>query len=175
MYSLEILIASTLLAGIVSALFVHWINRSSGAKQHAQNLEQELSETKASYEAYRQEVFEDFSETASKFRTLNASYTELHQHLAQSANNLCGETNTISLLESPDSQDTDLSSDNTAFSEQRDSEALVAEESNLESSIVSDIQDPVADKAEVSASAIDNTSTEEQAQDSKLDTDPVTG
>ncbi|MBV1904952.1 MAG: hypothetical protein KUG75_02655, partial [Pseudomonadales bacterium] len=68
-----------------------------------------------------------------------------------------------------------LSSDNTAFSEQRDSEALVAEESKLESSIVSDIQDPVADKAEVSTSTTDNTSTEEQAQDSKLDTDPVTG
>ena len=55
----------------------------------------ELEESVAYYRpqlaGYRREVFDQFAETARKFKTLDESYSELHRQLASSASLLCGE------------------------------------------------------------------------------------
>ena len=101
MYSLEWLIGSIFITALVCGLIAYRLNTSSTTKKQALKLEEDLAETQAAFEAYRKEVFEEFSETATRFRTLNESYVDLHQHLARSANALCGEAAASSLLEAP--------------------------------------------------------------------------
>ncbi len=104
MYSLEWLIASISTAAVIGAFIGYWISASSSTKKQAEKLEADLAESRASFEAYRKEVFDEFSETASKFKSLNASYVDLHQHLARSANTLCGETAASILIDAPGMQ-----------------------------------------------------------------------
>jgi uncharacterized membrane-anchored protein YhcB (DUF1043 family) len=49
---------------------------------------------------YKRDVFEQFGETADKFRALNRSYEDLHQQLAKSAVILCGDS-AMPLLDAP--------------------------------------------------------------------------
>lgn len=101
MFSLEWLIGSGLAAALTGALIGYWISARSSSKQQSEKLETQLSQTQEAFEKYRGEVFEEFSKTASKFKTLNESYLDLHKHLAESANALCGEAVVSSLLEAP--------------------------------------------------------------------------
>ena len=106
MYSLEILLLSIVASATVAALITYGFHSSSATKKQALKTEAELNETREAFEAYRKQVLEEFSETASKFKTLNTSYVDLHQQLARSANTLCGETAANTLLEAPNVQST---------------------------------------------------------------------
>jgi len=101
MYSLEILLASTVASAAVAALVTYWFHSSSATKKQALKTEAELRDIQEAFEAYRKEVLEEFSETASKFKALNTSYVDLHQQLARSANALCGEAAANTLLDAP--------------------------------------------------------------------------
>jgi len=101
MYSLGILLASIAASAIAGAFITYWFQSTSATKKQALKAEDELKETQEAFEAYRNEVLGEFSETASKFKALNTSYIELHQQLSRSANTLCGEAAANVLLEAP--------------------------------------------------------------------------
>lgn len=63
------------------------------AELDAKNVELEAKQ--GELDSYRLQVFEQFDETAQKFKTLNESYVDLHRHLAKSANLLCGDADNL--------------------------------------------------------------------------------
>ncbi|MCZ6708735.1 MAG: DUF1043 family protein, partial [Gammaproteobacteria bacterium] len=67
------------------------------------DLEAELESARDENTEYRREVFDQFAETARKFRNLDESYQDLHRQLAESASVLCGEA-AGPLLEAPVAQ-----------------------------------------------------------------------
>ena len=91
MFSLGWLIGVGIVAGLAGAGFGVWYNQRSGASKRVIELEEQLSSSQQAHEEYRQEVFDQFSDTAAKFQTLNESYVDLHEQLAKSANALCGD------------------------------------------------------------------------------------
>lgn len=99
MFSLGWIIGVGIVTGMAGIGFGIWYNQRSGAKERVLELEEQLASAQRVHEDYRQEVFDQFSETAIKFQTLNESYVDLHQHLANSANALCGDMAAGSLLE----------------------------------------------------------------------------
>ena len=99
MFSLGWIIGVGIVAGVSGVGFGIWYNQRSGAIERVLELEEQLASAQRVYEDYRQEVFDQFSDTAQKFQTLNESYVDLHQHLAKSANVLCGDMAAGPLLE----------------------------------------------------------------------------
>lgn len=63
----------------------------SKSAERIRELEAELESAHDTLAEYRREVFDQFAETARKFKSLDESYNDLHRQLAESANLLCGE------------------------------------------------------------------------------------
>lgn len=66
-------------------------SRARDSEQRSRELEQELEAARHEQERYREQVVDEFSETARKFKTLNAAYGDLHRQLAVSSSALCGD------------------------------------------------------------------------------------
>ena len=94
--------------GVGGLLLGGWIGlvmgRSRGNEHEIERLTAELAQAETALETYRTEVYEEFAETAVKFKALNDSYTGLHEQLARSAAVLCGEPVANALLEGPEQQ-----------------------------------------------------------------------
>jgi uncharacterized membrane-anchored protein YhcB (DUF1043 family) len=97
LYSIEWVIGFCVGAAILGGLAAYLLGRSGSARARIEELTNRLEETELEREDavnqltdYRKEVFDQFSETAVKFKALNDSYADLHQHLATSASVLCG-------------------------------------------------------------------------------------
>ena len=101
MYSLEWLVVSSLVTAIIAGLVCYWATHNSRSHKRTQQLEVEIANTKAAFDSYKNQVVEEFTETAEKFRNLNKSYVDLHHHLAKSADTLCGKSAAGILLEAP--------------------------------------------------------------------------
>lgn len=85
--------------------------------KHAATLERELGAAQEELKEYKNEVFQQFGDTARKFEKLNESYADLHQQLATSASVLCAGMPDVPLLASsavPALQTTAESTDVTA-------------------------------------------------------------
>lgn len=92
MYGVEWLIGLGILGSLAAAGGYLLGRRGSGTgSRRVQALERELAQARQELADYRREVATQFSETARKFRTLNESYSDLHQQLARSSNLLCGD------------------------------------------------------------------------------------
>ena len=65
--------------------------RARQSEQAAERFEAELDAARREQERYREQVVDEFSETARKFKTLNAAYGDLHRQLAVSSSALCGD------------------------------------------------------------------------------------
>jgi uncharacterized membrane-anchored protein YhcB (DUF1043 family) len=65
-------------------------------------LEADLEASREELADYKREVYEQFGETAEKFRALNQSYDDLHRQLAKSAVTLIGDDAAVPLLGAPD-------------------------------------------------------------------------
>ena len=65
--------------------------QARGTKIQMQALESQLNASRDELVNYRQEVFQQLSDTADKFRNLDQSYHALHRQLATSAAMLCGD------------------------------------------------------------------------------------
>lgn len=92
MYSLAWLVVvgvTAAVAGVAMGYLVAQVR--SRSRERIRDLEAELSKAQDELAGYRREVFEQFAETARKFKTLNESYSDLHRQLASSASLLCGE------------------------------------------------------------------------------------
>jgi uncharacterized membrane-anchored protein YhcB (DUF1043 family) len=101
-YGLGWLVALGLI-GVVIGLAGGWFlaGRSGRYSLRVEALEAELASARRELGDYRQQVVEEFSETARKFQTLNDAYTDLHRQLAQSSSVLCGDVG-APLLKAPD-------------------------------------------------------------------------
>ncbi|MCZ6856214.1 MAG: DUF1043 family protein [Gammaproteobacteria bacterium] len=95
--SIFLVISGSLLA-VAGGFF---IARVTGSGRKLKDLQVQLEAKQAELDDYRREVFEQFGETARKFKTLNDSYVDLHQQLAKSASLLCGDLAADTLLEAP--------------------------------------------------------------------------
>ncbi len=92
MYGVEWLIGLGILGSLAAAGGYLLGRRGSGTgSRRVQALERELAQARQELADYRREVAAQFSETARKFRTLNESYSDLHQQLARSSSLLCGD------------------------------------------------------------------------------------
>jgi uncharacterized membrane-anchored protein YhcB (DUF1043 family) len=92
MYSLAWLVVvgvTAAVAGVAVGYLVAQVR--SRSRERIRDLEAELSKAQDELAGYRREVFEQFAETARKFKTLDESYSDLHRQLASSASLLCGE------------------------------------------------------------------------------------
>ena len=85
--SLVIISACLLIAGLAGG---YLIGRFTGTGGRALELESELETSQNDLDQYKEQVYQEFGETAKKFEKLQETYTELHTQLAQSAENLCG-------------------------------------------------------------------------------------
>ena len=65
--------------------------QARGTRMQMQALESQLNSSRDELANYRQEVFQQLSDTADKFRNLDQSYHALHRQLATSAAMLCGD------------------------------------------------------------------------------------
>ncbi len=95
------LLVWTILGGLLAAGGGYFIARITGTGRKTRDLQTQLEAKQAELDDYRREVFEQFGETARKFKTLNDSYVDLHRHLARSASLLCGDLGADTLLEAP--------------------------------------------------------------------------
>jgi uncharacterized membrane-anchored protein YhcB (DUF1043 family) len=103
-YSLAWLVVVGVIGAILGGWLGHLVARvRSKAAERIQELEAELESARDKNTEYRREVFDQFAETAQKFRNLDESYQDLHRQLAESASVLCGEA-AGPLLEAPPAQ-----------------------------------------------------------------------
>ena len=104
MYSLAWLVVVGVIGVVLGGWLGHLVARvRSKSAQRIQDLEAELEIARDENTEYRREVFDQFAETARKFRHLDESYQDLHRQLAESASVLCGEA-AGPLLEAPIAQ-----------------------------------------------------------------------
>lgn len=92
MDNLTLIIAlTTLLAGLAVGVLIG--RRSSAGVQKQLDAERELEEAKQQHQQYQSSVMEHFTDTAHLLNNLTHSYSEVHEHLARGASQLCeGET-----------------------------------------------------------------------------------
>lgn len=90
MYSITIVIVGAV-AGLVAGLGLGLIlgQRTSPAGQKHREVERKLDQVLQDQKAYEDEVVEHFSETAQLLNQLTSSYRDVHNHLAQGAEQLC--------------------------------------------------------------------------------------
>lgn len=93
MYGTDMLLGAGLgglLIGGILAFF--WGRSSSDGSQQAREMERKLEQVTKEKKAYEQRVTEHFMETANRLNSLTANYRSIHEHLADGARALCGET-----------------------------------------------------------------------------------
>ena len=117
--SMEWVIAVAVIAALIGAGISYLLTGGVRGRARVAQLEQQLEQSKGAQESsqseladYKREVFDQFAETAQKFRALDQSYHDLHRQLAQSSVALCGDAATP-LLEAATAPaiDTDVSHD----------------------------------------------------------------
>lgn len=92
MYSLAWLVVVGVIGLIVGGGLGHLVARvRSGGAARVAELEAQLDSSQEELSSYKSEVYEQFSETARKFKALDQTYHDLQRQLAQSAGALVGE------------------------------------------------------------------------------------
>ena len=92
MYSLAWLVVVGVIGLIVGGGLGHLVARvRSGGAARVGELEAQLESSQEELSSYKTEVYEQFSETARKFKALDETYHDLQRQLAQSAGVLVGE------------------------------------------------------------------------------------
>ena len=101
MYPLEFVIPVAVGAAVVGVIIGYLASKKMGASLKAQALlQQQIEELQKQQQNYRSEVSDHFVETAQLFNQLTNSYRDVHNHLAEGAQKLAGEsaTNTLAAL-----------------------------------------------------------------------------
>ena len=132
--------AGCLLIGGVAGYFLRGRDKAAIAK--AAQLEAELDNAQQELSEYRGQVYNQFAETAERFKQLDESYHALHRQLATSAVALCGDEATP-LLTAASTPATGVATDSTE---------------SVEPEVVTEgvVDEPAADSVtEVSASGTD--------------------
>lgn len=97
-YSLQVLLGIGAAVGLLG-LLLGWAagKRSSADARKHRELTLRLDRVMQDKKAYEDDVVEHFSETAKLLNNLTESYREVHNHLAQGANELCQGKGPVSL------------------------------------------------------------------------------
>ena len=133
--------------GLLAVAGGFFIARVTGSGRKVKDLQAQLEAKQAELNDYRREVFEQFGETARKFKTLNDSYVDLHQQLAKSASLLCGDLAADSLLEAPLMMSiVDETADKTITID--DDTATVIEKTNSDAGVTAEDADQVVEDAD---------------------------
>jgi len=93
MYGMDMLVGAGLgglLIGGILAFF--WGRSSSDGSQQARELERKLDQVTREKKAYEERVTEHFMETANRLNSLTENYRSIHEHLADGARTLCGDS-----------------------------------------------------------------------------------
>jgi uncharacterized membrane-anchored protein YhcB (DUF1043 family) len=102
-YSLNTLLIVCMATAIIGLLAGFLLNQRKGTSGKAQRqLESHLSELQQQQQSYQTEVTEHFQETAQLLDQLTNSYRDVHNHLAEGAHLLAGETVSESLQMLPE-------------------------------------------------------------------------
>lgn len=89
MFDLVSLVLISAAIGIAALAAGFYFGRYTGTGAKAGEFEQQLNESQQELQDYREEVYQQFGETAKKFERLQETYTDLHAQLANSAEVLC--------------------------------------------------------------------------------------
>ena len=101
MYPLEFVIPVAVGAAVLGVIIGYLASKKMGASLKAQALlQQQIEALQNQQQNYRSEVSDHFAETAQLFNQLTNSYRNVHNHLAEGAQKLAGEsaTNTLAAL-----------------------------------------------------------------------------
>jgi len=101
----EMVVVVALIALVAGVALGYFRGKGQDQSERIQTLETALERARTELADYRQEVYQQFSQTAQKFRALDDSYHDLHRQLAESSQILCGD-DALPLL--PDSRSAPL-------------------------------------------------------------------
>ncbi|MBU2887640.1 YhcB family protein [Gilvimarinus agarilyticus] len=85
MYSLITLIVTALIATFVGCLVGYLLSRNSNGSNRSSDLQNRLQEAEQALDSYQHDVTDHFARTTELVNSLNASYRDMHEHLASSA------------------------------------------------------------------------------------------
>lgn len=116
MYSLETLLAFSLIALIIGLGIGAFFGLRKSPAAKAEELEKHLTEMQQQQEEYQHEVTEHFAQTAQLLDKLTDSYRDVHNHLAQGAQTLTGveADDSLKAIPSKDQATTSKQSDDVA-------------------------------------------------------------
>lgn len=149
MYELHWLIGVGVGALLLGAILGLGLGRTLIRSKKTKDLEASLETAEMALRDYRAEVYDQFSETARKFETLNDSYHELHRHLASSANVLLGDGISTPLLRGPADADTADPATATSAESEPAPEPVATEAGTAEPMSQADDADAIEPVAEV--------------------------
>ena len=101
----EMVVVVALIALAAGVALGYFRGKGQDQSERIQTLETALERARTELADYRQDVYQQFSQTAEKFRALDDSYHDLHRQLAESSQILCGD-DALPLL--PDSRSAPL-------------------------------------------------------------------
>ena len=101
----EMVVVVALIALAAGAALGYFRGKGQDQSERILTLETALERARTELADYRRDVYQQFSQTAEKFRALDDSYHDLHRQLAESSQILCGD-DALPLL--PDSRSAPL-------------------------------------------------------------------
>ena len=154
--AVELVVVIAVSALVVGGLIGYLIKgRDSSSREQIEKLEAELEASQTELQDYRQEVVQQFSDTAEKFKTLDESYHALHRQLATSSVALCGDAGTPLLAAASEPLITEAQVDSTD-----EVDEIVVSEATLESE-----EDQVEAREDEGAQAVQSESLEGESLD----------
>ena len=150
MYPLEFVIPVAVGAAVLGVIIGYLASKKMGAALKAQALlQQQIEELQKQQQNYRSEVSDHFAETAQLFNQLTNSYRNVHNHLAEGAQKLAGESDTNTLAALSDESRSALTAENDITLHNNDT----IEIDNLGANIEDDELEKESQQAEAEAEA----------------------
>ena len=150
--AVELVVVIAVSALVVGGLIGYLIKgRDSASREQIAQLEAELEASQSELQDYRQEVVQQFSDTAEKFKTLDESYHALHRQLATSSVALCGDAGAplLTAASEPLVAESEVAEVQDHDMPEGEEEIVVSEvSSETEESVDETIEEPVQDSAE---------------------------
>ncbi|MCR9260805.1 MAG: DUF1043 family protein [Pseudomonadaceae bacterium] len=145
---IEWVVGIAVISMLVGVALGYYLPLGNAKKARVSELETALDSAQQELADYKSEVFSQFATTAEKFRNLDESYQALHQQLARSSVDLCGDAATPLLSAATVSALTEESSDAAAqdnrFSEEDlDAQTPDVDENATNQSKAHDIEDEI--------------------------------
>ncbi len=145
---IEWVVGIAVVSMLIGVALGYFLPLGNAKKARVSELENALDTAQQELADYKNEVFSQFATTAEKFRNLDESYQALHQQLARSSVDLCGDAATPLLSAAPVSSIAEESNDSVAeenkFSEEDlDAQAPDVDEAATTETKAGEIEDEI--------------------------------